>query len=174
MRNNSSKMSVLVAVLVTFIGPALVTSIVSCVPVKQFKQLPSASLKGISFGNISFKAATLLFNVDVQNPYAIALPLLDIDYNIVSEQNKLFSGQADLNTTIPAAQSKTIALPVQINYSDLIKVARLGSTIPYQANIGLSFNAPVIGKMRLPLSKTGNLKIPTISQAGNLLWQQRQ
>ncbi|KOR32473.1 hypothetical protein TI05_07080 [Achromatium sp. WMS3] len=115
-----------------------------------------------------------MFNVDVQNPYAIALPLLDIDYNIVSEQNKLFSGQADLNTTIPAAQSKTIALPVQINYSDLIKVARLGSTIPYQANIGLSFNAPVIGKMRLPLSKTGNLKIPTISQAGNLLWQQRQ
>ena len=39
---------------------------------------PTARLSGVQFGNIDLKSATLLFDVEVSNPYSVALPLLNI------------------------------------------------------------------------------------------------
>ncbi|KOR32474.1 hypothetical protein TI05_07085, partial [Achromatium sp. WMS3] len=70
-----------------------------------------------------------------------------ISLSIYCSQKLVVTNTAMVNNPMP--KKAPVALSNQIT--------ALGSTIPYQANIGLSFNAPVIGKMRLPLSKTGNL-----------------
>lgn len=135
---------------------------------------PSASLKGVSFGNISLEAATLLFDVEIENPYSVDLPLLKMDYSLASGTSKLFSGKTDVASTIPANGSRVVSLPASIAYSDLIKAFKgfkPGSPIPYSAELGLSVKAPAVGNIRLPLSKSGELAVPSMPGIDSVNWR---
>jgi LEA14-like dessication related protein len=135
---------------------------------------PTASLQGLKFQDVSLDSATLLFDVEVDNPYPAALPLLNMDYGLTSNNNPLLSGVADVQSTIPANGKKVVSLPAKIKYLDLVKAFkdfRPGSAIPYKADVGLSFDAPSLGKMRLPISKEGQLSVPTIPNIQNFDWQ---
>jgi len=137
----------------------------------QNMQKPKASLKGMKLDNISLESANLLFDVEIENPYAVALPMVNIDYGITSNANKLFAGKADIAGTVPANGTKMLSLPVKVTYMDLIsafKGVRPGSKIPYQADVGLSVNAPVLGVLRLPLNKTGELDVPAVPKVNDI------
>jgi LEA14-like dessication related protein len=134
-------------------------------------QKPNASLKGLKLDNISLESANLLFDVEIANPYPVALPLVNVDYGVTSNANKLFSGKADLEGTVPAKSTKMVSLPAKISYLDVVnafKGIRPGSKIPYQADVGLSVDAPALGVIRLPLNKTGELSVPTIPKLGEI------
>lgn len=134
---------------------------------------PTARLSGVQFGDIDLKSATLLFDVEVSNPYSVALPLLNMNYAVASGQNPLFEGKADLQTTIPAKGSQSVALPVKIGYMDLLnalaalKDVRPGSTVPYSADVDLSMDTQAFGPLRLPLKKSGDLTIPELPKASD-------
>ena len=137
-------------------------------------QKPSARLLGVSFGEVSLKAATLLFDVEVENPYSIALPLMDIDYDVSSSENNLFTGQAALEGSIPAQGTKAVKLPAKIEYSDIIRAfqhVRPGSQVPYDAKVGLSVKPPILGPIRIPISRTGQLDVPTIQDLQTTDWR---
>lgn len=137
---------------------------------------PTARLNGVSFGQVSLDAAELLFDVEVKNPYALDLPLLNVDYDLQSDGQALLNGAAEVATTIPAKSSQAVTLPVNFKYLDLLgaltslKDVRPGSQIPYTAKVGLSVDAPGVGTMRLPLTKAGTLNIPTIEDAAGTNW----
>jgi len=135
---------------------------------------PSATIKGLKFEDITLDSATLAFDVELKNPYSSALPLTNLDYGLTSDEKSLLSGSAELQSTIPANSTKTISLPAKINYLDLIRAfkgIRPGSKIPYKANLGLSVDTPVLGSMRLPLDKQGELTVPTIPEAADINWK---
>lgn len=137
-------------------------------------QRPTARLKGLSFKDVSLKSATLLFDVEVENPYTVDLPLANLDYQLTSKTNPFLAGNADLQSTIPAHGKEIVGLPVKVNYLELLKAlkdVKPGSTIPYNADMGLSVNAPSLGKIRVPFKKEGTLDVPTISDASNLDWE---
>ncbi|MBN1123953.1 MAG: LEA type 2 family protein [Sedimentisphaerales bacterium] len=139
-------------------------------------QKPTASLKGLSFEEISLTSATLLFDVEIKNPYPAALPLLNMEYGLTSGTRDLLSGRADLATTIPAKDSKTVSLPVKITYLSLVeafKGIQPGSTIPYRADLGLSVDAPVLGQLALPLKREGQLTVPSIPNLDQIDWKSR-
>lgn len=134
-------------------------------------QKPKANLAGIKIENVSLESASLLFDVDIENPYAVALPLVNIDYDMTGNSSKLFSGKADIEGNIPAGGKKSISLPVKISYLDVVKAFKgvgPGSKIPYKADVGLSVNAPALGVIRLPLSKTGELNVPAIPKVSDI------
>ena len=139
---------------------------------------PTATLTGVSFGTVSLNAAELLFDVEIKNPYALPLPLLNVDYDLQSGDNPLLMGKADLATTIPAKSSKVVTLPVSFDYLDLLsalkslKGVRPGSQIPYTAQVGLGLDSPVVGAMRLPLSKEGTLTVPTVKDMVGTGWKE--
>ena len=135
---------------------------------------PTASLQGVKFQDVSLDSATLLFDVEVDNPYPAALPLLNMDYGLTSSNNPLLSGTADVQSIIPANGKKVVSLPAKIKYLDLVKAFKdfqPGSAIPYKANLGLSVNTPALGKIRIPTSKEGQLSVPTISDLEKIDWQ---
>lgn len=134
-------------------------------------QKPKASLKGLKLENISLDSASLLFDVEIENPYPVDLPMVNVDYSVASNANKLFSGKAELEGTVPAKSTKMVSLPAKISYLDVVnafKGIRPGSKIPYQADVGLSVDAPALGVIRLPLNKTGELDVPAIPKAGDI------
>ena len=143
---------------------------VGCETMQQALNLtkPTARMTGLEFQDVKLDSATLLFDVEVDNPYSVALPLLNLDYDLSSGAEPFLTGRADLQTTLPAKSKKTVSLPAKINYLDMLKALngiRPGSTIPYEADLGLSMDAPTLGLIRLPLKKAGEVVLPTVSDA---------
>ena len=115
---------------------------------------PTASISGIHLSDLSMDAVTLLFDVDVTNPYGVPLPMVNVDYSLASSDQQFLTGQADIQDTVPANGTKTVSLPAQVSFLETLRVLRQfkpGTVIPYKADLGLSVNAPGVGPLRLPL-----------------------
>ena len=127
---------------------------------------PTASITGMKLQDLSLTDVTMLFDVKVDNPYLVALPLGNLDYALASQGQQFLSGNSLIQGTIPASGSKTLPVPIKLNFLKLlgaVKGARPGASIPYTADMGLSLNVPIMGALRVPMSKEGNLDIPTQS-----------
>jgi len=124
---------------------------------------PSARLTRVSFKDIDLQSLTMIFDVELTNPNSAPLPLVDLDYELSSRGNSFFTGQAPLAGEVPARGAKTISLPARITYSQILTAladVKPGAVVPYKADLGLSIRVPVIGKLRLPMHKEGNLPVP--------------
>ncbi len=129
---------------------------------------PTARMTGLKFENVKLDSATLLFDIEVDNPYPVALPLMNLDYGLSSGAEPFLTGSAELQTTVPAKSKKTVSLPANINYLDMLtalKGIRPGSKIPYKADLGLSVDTPALGLIKLPLKKEGEVVLPMPSGA---------
>lgn len=125
---------------------------------------PSASITGMKVQDINLTDATMLFDVKVDNPYLMPLPLGNLDYALASQGQQFLTGDADVQGTIPAGASKTLPIPIKINYLKLasaVKGARPGAVIPYKADMNLSVDVPIMGAVRVPMSQEGQLSIPS-------------
>ena len=127
---------------------------------------PTARLMGLKFEEVKLDLAMLMFDVEIDNHYPVALPLTNFDYTLSSNAEKFLSGSAESQTTVPAKSKQIVSLPAKINYMGMLKALkgiRPGSKIPYGAELGLSVDTPALGLIRLPLKKEGELVLPSIS-----------
>lgn len=143
-----------------------------CGEIGSLFEKPDAEITRVGVGDVTTRATQLLFDVDITNPYQTALPLANVDYALSTEGTRFLSGQADLQGSIPAGTTKTIQLPVDVPYVELydaVKGAMGKSEIPYLAELGLSVDTPLVGRLRLPARREDTLKLPTASDALDLL-----
>jgi len=127
---------------------------------------PSVQIAGVKLQDVGLTNATMLFDVKVDNPYIVPLPMSNVDYVLSSQGQQFLTGKADVQGEVPAKGSKVLGVPVRFSYVELIKMvkgATPGGTIPYTADLGLSVNAPALGPLRLPMSKEGHINIPSAS-----------
>lgn len=125
---------------------------------------PSAEIMGVKIQNASLTEATLLFDVKVNNPYSVPLPMSNVDYDVSSKGQPFLKGNAELAGTVPAGGSKNLEIPIPLRYQELfaaVKDARPGATIPYKAILGLSVDAPLWGPIRVPVTKEDELTLPS-------------
>lgn len=128
---------------------------------------PTVALEGVRYGALSLDKADMLFDVKVSNPYSVALPVSDIGYGLSTSGSSVVSGQAKLSESIPAKGSRTITLPISLVFADLLKAGgqvRAGQLLPYQADLKLSVDAPVVGTLALPMRKTGKVPVPAVPE----------
>jgi LEA14-like dessication related protein len=137
---------------------------------------PTASIIGVRITDFSLRDLTLVFDVAINNPYQVDLPLVNVDYSLASQSTPFLQGQAPLQGSIPAGQSKIVSLPAKIVFLELIKAlqgVKAGTSVPYKGTLGLSVNAPVLGALRLQLEKEGQFPIPAPPEVSvpSVTWQ---
>lgn len=126
---------------------------------------PRASISGVRFQDLSLEDVTMLFDVDVENPYSTDLPLLDLRYGVSSGGKEILSGLANVAGSIPASGSRTLQVPAKVTFQSLLGLlsnVRPGQLVPYEADLGLKLDAPVTGPLELPLRTSGELPIPAV------------
>jgi LEA14-like dessication related protein len=153
-----------------FIPLLLIVCVAGCETIQEGLNLrkPTARLNDLKIEDVKMDSATLLFDVEIENHYPVALPLTNFDYSLSSGAEKFLSGNAESQAAVPAKSSRTVSLPATFNYIEMLKAfkgVRPGSTIPYGAELGLSVNAPGLGVIRLPLKKEGELVLPNVTGA---------
>ena len=153
-----------------FIWVSMTVCVAGCETIQESLNLrkPTARLTGLKIEDVKLDSATLLFDVEIDNHYPVALPLSNFDYSLSSGAEQFLSGSAKSQGAVPAKSSTTVSLPATINYIEMLKAlkgVRPGSKIPYGAELGLSVDTPALGVIRLPLRKEGELVLPSISGA---------
>ncbi|MGI9015331.1 MAG: LEA type 2 family protein [Phycisphaerales bacterium] len=128
---------------------------------------PRARVRGVNLQGLTLDGATLGFDVEVTNPYPLPLPLVNLDYNLVSQGRSFFNGAAPLSGTIPAHGSRLVTLPATFAFRDVLAILsdiQPGAIVPYVAELGLGVDAPGLGLLTLPLRKEGELPVPAVPE----------
>jgi len=128
---------------------------------------PTAHVIGASIRGLSLENIVLLFDVEVENPYAASLPLVELRYSLASGGKNFLEGTVQPTGSIPARGKQVIQLPATVQFSSLIaalKGVKPGAIVPYTANFSIGVNAPVFGRIDVPLSKNGELPVPAVPQ----------
>jgi LEA14-like dessication related protein len=155
---------ILMCLKVRFLFVVVMLFLAGCGEVGSLFERPEAKITRVGVGGVTTRATQLVFDVDVSNPYQAALPLGNVDYALSTEGAEFLAGRADLQGSIPAGETKTLQLPVDVPYVELYQAVRSAmgkSEIPYLAELGLSVDAPVLGTLRLPARTQGTLALPT-------------
>ncbi|MFG0249459.1 MAG: LEA type 2 family protein [Phycisphaeraceae bacterium JB051] len=136
---------------------------------------PTAQLQSVSIADLSLTDATVDMAVQVNNPYSVAIPNVNLDYALATEQVDFVTGKITSDKAIPAGSSSTIHIPVKVTYASLLQLAssiKPGQVVPYQVNATFSTKVPGIGNVSLPLKKQGELPIPMVPKVSiaNVTW----
>jgi LEA14-like dessication related protein len=153
--------------LVFLFAPIVLAGCESVKPLIETAPKPEARIIGAELRNVSLQNADLLFTVEVSNPYAVGLPLLDLSYAIGSNGRNLLEGAVKPTGTVPARGTSVLQLPARLAFASVLETlqgVRPGSVVPYRADITLGVDAPVIGRLALPLSRSGELPVPAVPE----------
>ncbi|CAD6240655.1 unnamed protein product [Miscanthus lutarioriparius] len=130
-------------------------------------QKPEAELADVSVGHVGRDGATLAGRVDVRNPYSHAIPVCELSYSLWSAGREVASGTVpDPGSLAGGGATTRLDVPVRVPYDFLASLVRdAGSDwdIDYEMRVGLTVDLPVVGNLTLPLTKSGELKLPTLS-----------
>lgn len=128
---------------------------------------PTAHVVGSSLRGLSLSNAVLLFDIEVANPYAVALPLANLAYTFNSSGKKLLEGSVQPSGSIPAKGTQVIQLPVTVGFAPVMaamKGVKPGAVLPYTAEFRLGVDTPTAGRIEVPVSKSGELPIPAVPE----------
>ncbi|MFQ5651950.1 MAG: LEA type 2 family protein [bacterium] len=130
---------------------------------------PKISFVAVKIESLSFEAIGLAFDLKIENPNPVSVSLAGYDYNLLLNDHSFVSGSQNEHLTIKADDESIVRVPVTLKYKDIYETLTDlagADEADYQFSLGLSFELPVLGKQRLPVSKTGTfplLKVPTLN-----------
>ena len=135
-------------------------------------QKPDVKVSNVKIAGLSFDSVDLLFDIDVSNPNGVGISLAGFDYGLNINGNSFLSGNNGDGLKIPANGNHGIQLPLTLKFKDIYQTftnIRNQDTSAYELSAGFSFDLPILGAVRVPVSKSGSiplLKLPSISMGG--------
>ncbi len=128
---------------------------------------PTLAIADVRLSGLSLQSVTLQLDLDVSNPYDVALPLAALDWTLGSGGTRLLDGQAAPGAPVPARGVLRVPLSVAVPFDGLLALLpdlRPGVVVPWEAQVGLSVDAPLVGRLRLPVTARGELPVPAVPQ----------
>src|SRR4051794_11318440 len=99
---------------------------------------PTAQIVGVHLADLNLLGADLVFDVQVNNPYAVDLPLANLDYQLSSQGRSFLQGQAKLQGLVPAHSSQVFPMSSKVVFLDVLKIltdVRPGALIPFSGTL---------------------------------------
>jgi hypothetical protein len=130
--------------------------------VRHFNTKPTARIVGLKFQDVQLDYATLLFEIEVDNPYPDDLPLVSFNYSLTSGGYTFLTATDAHPAVIPPNTKELVSLPDEVIYERLLRSlsSKPGSTIPYRVQLQLWVDGPDLGHIKLPLRHEGWLALP--------------
>jgi hypothetical protein len=139
--------------------------VLGCAAARTVVPYPSARVLDLELESVDLSALLLRFEVEVENPYSVALPLVGADFTLSSAGARILEGNTALERSIPARGTGRVPIPVRVPWAELIRAVgtvRPGGEVPLEAEVGLTMDAPVLGAVRLPLTHADTLAVPSV------------
>jgi len=133
---------------------------------------PQARVQDVKLTGLSLQKADILFDIAIENPNAVGVHLSTLEYDLQLDRASFLKGQKEDDLRIAARGNTSIQIPFSITYSEVYKAVKSFAdldTIPYQLDLKIGVDVPVMGKLNIPVTKKGaipNIKMPSISLKG--------
>ncbi|KAJ3701073.1 hypothetical protein LUZ61_004778 [Rhynchospora tenuis] len=127
---------------------------------------PEADLTDVSIKNVSRDSAMFHSILEVRNPYSHSIPICEISYSLRSAGREIASGTMPDPGSLKGNDITKLEVPLKVPYNFLMSLMKdIGRDwdLDYEMRVGLTFDLPIIGNFTLPVSKKGELKLPTLS-----------
>lgn len=144
---------------------AMALALAGCAALEEVAPRPSARIAGARIAGLNLQQAELVFDVEIGNPYAISLPMLDLTYALASSGTRFLEGSIKPEQSIPARGTATVQVPATVSFASLMKVLhqiRPGSVVPYKVDLTAAVEAPLLGRLVVPVSREGELPVPAV------------
>ncbi|GMI66804.1 LIGHT STRESS-REGULATED 3, Arabidopsis thaliana Late Embryogenesis abundant 14 [Hibiscus trionum] len=127
---------------------------------------PEADVTDFDLKHVSRESIEYGAKVSVNNPYSHSIPICEISYTLKSAGREIASGTIPDPGSLKANEATMLDVPMKVPYNILMSLARdIGGDwdIDYELGVGLTVDLPVIGNFTIPLSKKGEIKLPTFT-----------
>ncbi|XP_028801344.1 desiccation protectant protein Lea14 homolog [Neltuma alba] len=127
---------------------------------------PEASVDDVDFKRVTRECVEYLAKLSVSNPYGTSIPICEISYSLKSAGREIAKGTMPDPGSLKGNDTTILEVPVKVAYSILMNLAKdIGADwdIDYKLDLGLTIDLPVIGNFTIPLSHTGEIKLPSLS-----------
>ena len=129
---------------------------------------PQVDFAGAKLTGLSFDTVDLMFDLRIRNPNSVGLKMAGFNYDFLINGNSFLKGNQDKGLDIQAGGESTVQVPISLGYVDLYQTfqsLRNQDNSVYQINFGLAFDLPVLGRVDIPVSTSGDLpllKLPKV------------
>ncbi|KAJ0101763.1 hypothetical protein Patl1_04220 [Pistacia atlantica] len=127
---------------------------------------PEASFEDVDLKNVSRECVEYTSKVNVDNPYDHSIPICEISYTFKSAGRVIASGTMPDPGSLKASDKTLLEVPMKVPYGIMVSLAKdIGADwdIDYEAELGLTIDLPIIGNFTIPISRKGQIKLPTLS-----------
>jgi len=115
------------------------------------------------FAHLDEGGITLIFPIEVTNPYGSELTLTGVDYRIRSAGKLIASDGVKTRELVQPQVARFIRVPVELEFADLkektSETVAAGSVAPFEADLVLELDVPGYESLELPLKTTGELPL---------------
>ncbi|KAM3343995.1 desiccation protectant protein Lea14 isoform X1 [Capsicum galapagoense] len=137
---------------------------------------PEATVVDVDVKKISFDSISYHAKVSVTNPYQVLIPIMEIAYVVKSTGSFELNSRIIASGLIPdpgslkAKRTTMVDVPTKVPHSALLSLVRdiaADWDIDYTLELGFIIDLPVFGNFTIPLTYSGEYKLPTLSD----LWR---
>ncbi|OIS99438.1 PREDICTED: desiccation protectant protein Lea14 homolog [Nicotiana attenuata] len=131
---------------------------------------PEATIEDVDVKKISFDSISYHAKVSVTNPYKVPIPIMEIAYVVKSAGRIVATGTIPDPGSLKAKSTTLVDVPAKVPHSAIVSLVMdiaADWDIDYTLELGLIIDLPVIGNFTIPLSYSGEYKLPTLSD----LWR---
>ena len=142
-----------------------------CAALQEFAniQKPKVTVSDVRLTGLNLQKLDLVFDVNIQNPNALSATLAGFDYDFQLGGSSFLTGNQDKQLTIESMGQSKVEIPVSLTFKEIYQTyqsLKNQDSTKYKLACGLMFDLPVLGKTRIPVSKSGDvplLKIPKVN-----------
>lgn len=132
---------------------------------------PVVTVDDVKMTNLTFQNIDLKFDLKIDNPNGIGINLAGFDYDFLLNNSSFIKGDNKEPVTIKEYGNSIVSIPISLTFQDIYNTYKNVSqkdSLNYALKTGLSFDLPVLGKTRIPISTEGmvpTIKLPSVSLA---------
>jgi LEA14-like dessication related protein len=126
-------------------------------------QKPSAVVQGLKLTGLDMNGVNLVFDVAVDNPNPVGISLAALDYDLKLLGSSFLQGDQPMGMKLAANGSSQVQVPVRLGFQQLLnsyQQLKGAEKVGYELDLGMGFDVPLLGKVRVPVNYRGDFPIP--------------
>lgn len=128
---------------------------------------PTAHVTGVKLTGLDAEGVNLAFDVNVDNPNPVGISLAGLDYDLKLLGSRFLQGEQPMGMKLAANGSSQVQIPLRLGFQQLLKTyqqLKSADQAAYQVDLGMGFDVPVLGRVRVPVSYKGKFPVPRMPQ----------
>ncbi|MCU7809991.1 MAG: LEA type 2 family protein [Candidatus Thiodiazotropha sp. (ex Notomyrtea botanica)] len=126
-------------------------------------QKPTAQVNGVRLTGLDFEGMDLAFDVQVDNPNPVGISLAGLDYDLSLLGSRFLKGDQPMGMKLAANGNSSVEVPMRLGFQQLLSTYQQlkgADSAGYQLDLGMGFDVPVLGRVRVPVSYQGEFPVP--------------